>query len=107
MCGSPQRGTIPVKAAIHDGKYSRIRGPLRGLIVDDAVLEPNCGDPQADALIDDRGNMLGAPEDIDNVDALAGSQHFVHAIKTRDYRFAEQGSSRRVDRNDPITELLK
>src|SRR5215469_6418569 len=44
-------GSIPVQASIHDRKDARPLCLLGGRYVNDAVLQPQCRQPQADAVL--------------------------------------------------------
>src|SRR6185312_5605722 len=77
----PSSRPIPVEASIHDREDARALGFLGGGYVDYAVLEPQRRELQADAIFHDARDMLGTPEDIDDVDFLARRQDLLQVIQ--------------------------
>ena len=73
-----------------------------------ASITPSCnqsaGSLQADAVIDDRGDMLGLPKDIDDIDAFTGRQHLWKMIEVGRGAQSFPVGDRRVHRHDAIAE---
>src|SRR5688572_2008610 len=65
---STQRPALNQDAAIHDDGHARLRRASRRGCINHAELQPERREPESQAIVDDRGDVLGAPEDIDDVD---------------------------------------
>ena len=55
-------------AAVHDREDAGVARLLRGSFIDDAVLQPQRRHLQANAVLDDAGNVFGPAEYVDHVD---------------------------------------
>ena len=75
-------------------------------VVDHAELQPQRRHLQADAVVDDRREVLGPAEDIDDVDVLAGCQRRIRRVERVGGLDALPGAEPRVDRNDAVAMAL-
>ena len=103
----PSSRPIPVEASIHDREDARALGFLGGGYVDYAVLEPQRRELQADAIFHDARDMLGTPEDIDDVDFLARRQDLLQVIQIGHGALTQHGIDRRCHGDDPVAEALQ
>ena len=71
------------------------------LVMDDAVLQPEIGNPQANHLVHDARHMLGGTEDVDQVDLRNGLSSFKIGVTGLAVDLLEH----RVDRQHPVTVL--
>ena len=55
-------------AMIHDDPDAGGLGPSGGLVVDNAFLEPEARNFQADQVLDDLGHVFGGAKNVDKVD---------------------------------------
>ena len=62
---------------------------------------------EADAVVDDRCHVLGAPEDVDDVDLLAGREHLAQMVEVGDAALAEHARHGGIHRDHAIAEALQ
>jgi hypothetical protein len=79
-----------------------------GFIVLHAILQPEIGDVETNHIIDDRRNVFGGAEDIDEIDLAAfysDSRHsvFQSGVACEDFAVDDDFAQRRVDGDHPIT----
>jgi len=86
-------GVAAHHAIVHDHVQTRRARPRGGVLIDDAVLEPDRARLDRDGVVDDRSHELRPPKDLDDVDGLRDlpqarigtlTQHFVHIGIDRD-----------------------
>ena len=65
---SAQRPALNQDAAIHDHGHPRRLRARRCGFIDHVELQPERREPEPQAIVDDRGDVFGASEDVDNVD---------------------------------------
>jgi hypothetical protein len=103
---STQGSPVPVYAAIHDRKDSRGTRAFGSNLIDNAVLEPQCGEFQPDALLDDRRDMLGPAKNIHDVYALTRPQNLGQVREIRHRRLSENGLCTGSHGNDAVAKAL-
>ena len=89
--------------AIHDDGHAGRARTLGFVQVDDAVLQPECFQAALHTFIDNLRNVLGAAEDIDDIDANVGRQR----IQMRVRLFAQAFVNPRPDWNDTVAGILQ
>src|SRR3954470_13324918 len=99
----PEPANLDRRAAVHHDLKPGGARPLGGRFVDHAELHPYGARADRDRLVDVRAGGIGAPEDVDDVDALAELGH------ARATRLAEDllAGGPRVDRDDSVAALLE
>jgi len=105
--GSTQGGTVSKQASIHYREDPGVVRAFGGGLIDDAILEPQGGEPQADAFADDPRNMLGPAKHIHDIHMLTRAQHVWQMRKVWYGLLAEDNFRGRSYGNDPITETLQ
>jgi hypothetical protein len=103
---STQCRPVPVYAAVHHRKDSRGARAFGGHLIDNAVLEPQCGKLQPDALVDQRRDMLRSAKNIHDVYALTRPQNLRKVREIGHRRLAENGLRSGSDGNDAIAKAL-
>ena len=78
-----------------------------GGVVHHALLQPQRRKLEANALLNDPRDMLGAAEHIDNIHPVASAQHFAQLLERGDRRLAQDALGRWRHRNDPVPEALQ
>ena len=69
--------------------------------VDDPQLRPNGLGPDRDCLVDNRRDLVGRAENIDQIDLVR------NALQVRIDRFAQDRSAARIDRDDAVALVLQ
>jgi hypothetical protein len=103
---SAQGRPVPVDAAIHHREDPGVARTLGSTFIDNAILEPQRGELQPDALVDNRRDMLWPTKYVYDVHLFAGSQHVRQMCKIRDSRLAEDGFRSGGNGDDAITKAL-
>jgi hypothetical protein len=65
-------GQLDRWAAIHHDLQAGVERALRGGLIHDAELQPHRPDSRGDRLVDVRARLIGAAEDVDDLNALLG-----------------------------------
>lgn len=84
-----------------------MRGAPGGRPVDHALLQPQRRQLEANALGDDARHVHGSAEDLDDVDALALTEHFRKLLEARHRRLTEDRLGEGIHRNDAIAKSLQ
>ena len=92
------------EAVVHDNFDAGGLGFGGGFLVDDAFLQPEVGDLEADDFVDDGGDVLGTTEDVDELNfAGMGGRG---GSEVREGGFSERGQDAGIDGKDAIALAL-
>jgi hypothetical protein len=92
---------------VHHGEDAGLHGALGCRLIDDALLQPQRWQLQADAFIDDPGHELRFAEHVDDVDTLAGLEHLGQIAKACRRGLPKNGRLRPGDRDCAVAESLQ
>jgi hypothetical protein len=104
---STQSRAVTKQAAVHHGENTGITGTRRRRLIDHAILEPQRGQSQLDALVDNASHVFRPAEDIDNVHPLIGTQRFRQMLQVGHHRLTQNHLGVRRHWNDSITKALQ
>lgn len=105
LCSS-QACAIAVNAAIHHRENAGITGACRRCRIDHAILQPKRPQLQSNAVVDDRGNVLGAAKHIDEINC--GRADLRHCgVQASETVLAKNPVACGRNGNDAIAKLLQ